>query len=166
MGGWIFNRLHKKGKATPRPLRIEGIGEAPFTAEPDAAERAAQQLLELISASGNQRSDIAQGGTVKGGKDVPHDAAYFRQLAERIRYAQRGAEIRVTRFVTACEYTLENKDLPYYGDGSLALLEAELYKRFDVVERAGGELKRRWQHCLAEVIVRLMDAPAPPEKEK
>jgi hypothetical protein len=39
---------------------------------------------------------------------------------------------------------------------SLNDIERELYKRQDVVEREGGELLKRWRHCLAEVIVRQM----------
>ena len=38
------------------------------------------------------------------------------------------------------------------------MLEAELYKRVDTVEREQGDLKRRWQHCLADIIVRRMKA--------
>lgn len=61
------------------------------------------------------------------------------------------------RFVTWCEHELEKRDLPIEGKGSLAQMEAELYKRIDTIERVGGELKRRWQHCLANVIVRRME---------
>lgn len=61
------------------------------------------------------------------------------------------------RFVTWCEQELEKRDLPIEGKGSLAQMEAELYKRIDTIERVGGELKHRWQHCLATVIVRRME---------
>lgn len=61
------------------------------------------------------------------------------------------------RFVTWCEHELEKRDLPIEGKGSLAQMEAELYKRIDTIERVGGELKHRWQHCLANVIVRRME---------
>ena len=57
-----------------------------------------------------------------------------------------------------CEQELQKPSLPLSGPGSLGLLEAELYNRIDVIERRGGELKRRWQHCLATVIVRMMQA--------
>lgn len=62
------------------------------------------------------------------------------------------------RFVAFCEQELQKPSLPLSGPGSLGLLEAELYKRLDVIERRGGELKKRWQHCLATVIVRRMQA--------
>ena len=64
----------------------------------------------------------------------------------------------MVRFLAFCEQELRKPHLPAYGDGSLGLLEAELYKRLDIVEHEGGELKRRWQHCLATVTVRLMQA--------
>ena len=91
-----------------------------------------------------------------------HDAEYYRNLADRIRQAHEESRLRALRFVAFCEQQLSSgKELPLTGDGSLGLLEAELYKRIDIVERVGGELKARWQHCLAEVIVR----QSPPEPE-
>nr|MCR4958560.1 hypothetical protein [Prevotella sp.] len=54
------------------------------------------------------------------------------------------------------EQELRKPHLPAYGPGSLELLKAELYKRMDVIDREQGELKRRWQHALAEVTIRLM----------
>ena len=85
-------------------------------------------------------------------------AAYYRQLADRIREAHAKAARQATRFIYNCELELQKPRLPLYGPGSVQLLETELYKRIDVVDREGGELKRRWQHCLAEVTVRLMNA--------
>ena len=35
--------------------------------------------------------------------------------------------------------------------------ERKLYRAMDVAEREGGELHRRWQHCLANVLVRRME---------
>lgn len=72
--------------------------------------------------------------------------------------ARESTRLRVARFLAFVEQELKKPYLPTYGDGSLGLLEAELYKRIDIVEREGGELKRRWQRCLALVTVRLMDA--------
>ena len=85
-------------------------------------------------------------------------SAYYRQLADRIREAHAKAARQATRFIYNCELELRKPRLPLYGAGSVQLLETELYKRIDVVEREGGELKTRWQHCLAEVTVRLMNA--------
>jgi hypothetical protein len=35
--------------------------------------------------------------------------------------------------------------------------ERKLYRAMDVAEREGGELHSRWQHCLANVLVRRME---------
>lgn len=86
------------------------------------------------------------------------DANYYKKLAERIRSAHEAARQRTVRFLAFCEQELAKPDLPLTGPGSLGLLEAELYKRLDVVDRHGGSLKTRWQHCLANVLVRQMQA--------
>jgi hypothetical protein len=155
--------------ATPQPLRIEGVKPAPLTPEPDDAELAAAALLELLVSSGKsqvsskhaRKRPEAKGATAEPEtlnlKPETHDAAYYRRLAERIRLARDQATLRTMRFVTWCEQELENRDLPIEGKGSLAQMEAELYKRIDTIERVGGELKHRWQHCLATVIVRRME---------
>ena len=88
----------------------------------------------------------------------PHDSAYYHRLAERIRQAYDAATLRAMRFVAFCEQELKKADLPLEGPGSLWLLNVELMKRIDTIERVGGDLKRRWQHCVAEVTVRLMKA--------
>ena len=146
----IKDIFHKKQKQEPKPLRVEGVKPAPMTAEPDDAEIAAQALLEKMSEVKGARKDPH--------KDIhkDHDAKYFKDLAVRIRLAHEAARQRTQRFLAFCEQELKKHDLPKEGPGSLGLLEAELYKRLDVVERHGGELKKRWQHCLAEVTVRLM----------
>ena len=131
----------------PSPLRIEGVGAAPLTPEPDNAEKAAAALLELLSGTAQQTEQ----------KEPPRGTSeYYHHIANSIRMANDSAMIRATRFIAWAEVALQNKDLPREGKGSLVLIEAELYKRMDTVERVGGELKKRWQHCLAEVTVRLM----------
>lgn len=137
------------GREGASPLRIEGIPEAPFTAEPDDAELAAQAVLELMAHVSHKTHKVHE----------THDAAYYRALASRIREAHAKAALQAARFIYNCELMLQNKHLPLYGSGSVQMLETELYKRIDIIEREGGELKTRWQHCLAEVTVRLMDAP-------
>ncbi|MBP5425111.1 MAG: hypothetical protein J6Y33_03445 [Prevotella sp.] len=135
------------GEDGRRPLRIEGVPDAPVTPEPDDAELAAQALLESLSGIMHGKpSPEAQEGT----------AAYYRQLAGKIRLAHEASRLRAARFLAYCEQELLKDSLPVEGKGSLALLEAELFKRIDTVEREGGELKRRWQRCLAEVTVRMM----------
>lgn len=149
----FFKKVFNK-KQEPKPLRVEGVKPAPMTAEPDDAEIAAQALLEKMSEVKGARKDHRKDPHKDSYKD--HDAKYFKDLAARIRLAHEAARQRTQRFLAFCEQELKKHDLPKEGPGSLGLLEAELYKRLDVVERHGGELKKRWQHCLAEVTVRLL----------
>jgi hypothetical protein len=161
----IFKRKReKKGGVKPRPLRIEGC-KTTLTQNPDKAEIAAQALLETFNTKrsaatekGKHRENNSQLPIINThlGQQTEKDIEYYRRLAERIRHAQDQATLRTMRFVTWCEHELEKRDLPIEGKGSLAQMEAELYKRIDTIERVGGELKHRWQHCLAEVIVRRM----------
>lgn len=153
-------KVPQHADAAPQPLRIEGIPEAPFTAEPDDAELAAQAVLELMQASQPPKGGASSNGHPPSGGL----GAYYHALASRIREAHAKAAQQATRFIYNCELMLQNKHLPLYGDGSVQMLETELYKRIDVVEREGGGLKRRWQHCLAEVTVRLMNSTPPEEK--
>ena len=134
-----------------------------MTPEPDDAELAAQAILETLASDSRVSSFKSKVSSKK--KKTPEtrnlkpetrDAKYYNDLASRIRQAHEAARQRTLRFVTFCEEQLQQKDLPDVGKGSLSLLEAELYKRIDTVEREGGDLKRRWQHCLAEVTVRRM----------
>lgn len=168
----LFNRKRKdtpqEPATEPQTLAIEGIPQAPLTPEPDEAELAAQALLELMAAKqhGNRHgkgarrnNDItASPDNEKEEAVTPRTASYYRHLARKMREAREATQLRVTRFLAFVEQELKKPNLPTYGDGSLGLLEAELYKRIDIVEREGGELKRRWQRCLALVTVRLMDA--------
>lgn len=168
----LFNRkppgTPQKQASAPQPLAIEGIPQAPLTPEPDDAELAAQALLELMAAKQHGRrhgnadrrnNDImASRDNDTANADAPRTAAYYRHLARKMREAREATRLRVARFLAFVEQELKKPHLPTYGDGSLGLLEAELYKRIDIVEREGGELKRRWQRCLALVTVRLMDA--------
>lgn len=153
----MFRR--KEFKPQPRQLRIDGV-KTEMTPEPDGAEIAAQALLETMAeASGGDTPKGAGRFTRRNngkGDGSPRDAAYYRRLADRIRQAHDEARLRAMRFIAFCEQELKKPDLPLTGEGSLAMLEAELYKRIDTVEREQGDLRRRWQHCLAEVIVRQM----------
>lgn len=157
------------------PLRIEGVPEAPLTPEPDDAELAAQAVLEILTQKtqkarkrrGSRDNDKSKSRdndiTKHRDNDKPDDkpagtAAYYHHLAAKIRQTREGQRLRVTRFLAFVEQELRKPRLPAYGPGSLGLLEAELYKRLDIIEREQGPLKRRWQHCLAQVTVRLMQA--------
>ena len=175
----IFKNIFKKifsggrGRKTQQrtlSLSIEGVGQAPLTPEPDDAELAAAALLEMMAeangrAPKNQSTPNTQSN--QNNQSAPIGAAHYRAIADRIREAHEAARRKAMRFVAACEYELQKPDLPVTGPCSLGLLEAELYKRIDIIEREGGELKRRWQHCLAEVTVRLMNNPSlPPRVEE
>lgn len=168
----IFRRRQRE-QQPPQSLRIEGIGDAPLTPEPDDAELAAQAVLELIMERPTPNPSLLERGvnTFKRNKESAADitthshsgegrgevsSAYYHQLADRIRKAHETARLRTMRFLAYCEQTLAQPDIPMTGPNSLQLIEAELLKRIDIVEREGGELKRRWQHCLADVTVRLM----------
>ena len=150
-------------KPEPQPLRIEGIAPAPLTPEPDDAELAAQALLEYMCQVSSFKFQVPSKPTDNAPetlnlKPETRDANYYKKLAERIRSTHEAARQRTVRFLAFCEQELAKPDLPLTGPGSLGLLEAELYKRLDVVDRHGGSLKTRWQHCLANVLVRQMQA--------
>ena len=167
----MFNWLNKKKTPEPQPLQVEGIAPAPITPDPDDAELAAQALLESLAEEVRKvRSKKSHKSHKSQEPQEAHnpqkDSAYYHRLAEKIRLAQEAAILRATRFVAACEYKLKDKHLPFYGEGSLGMLEAELYKRLDIIERAEGDLKRRWQHCLAEVTVRLMEGASQVKSEE
>jgi hypothetical protein len=168
------NIFRRKEKPAPQPLRIEGVPPAPLTPEPDDAELAAQALLEMMSERSTPGPSLLRRGinAIKRRKKPAEEvttplhqqggaggrSAYYKALAERIRQAHDAATMRTMRFVAFCEERLKEKHLPLEGPGSLGLLNVELMKRIDTIERVGGDLKRRWQHCLAQVLVRLMNA--------
>lgn len=155
----IFKKLFRpKEHEEPQSLRVNGIDDAPITPVPDDAELAATALLGKMADTSDsprvkKKKQSAKGPSPKG-KDE-RGLAYYRGLAERVR-AGREMETRITmRYLAYCEQELRNTLL---NSGQLTGLERGLYDRIDIVNREGGELKRRWQHCLAEVTVRLMDA--------
>lgn len=160
----ILPSLPGEGQGERLPLRIEGIAPAPMTPEPDEAELAVQALLEMMAA--RPKNGRNNDTTLSRNNEEGKTEAYYNALASRIRKANDAAVRRTMRFLTFCEQELEKQGLPVSGDGSLRMLEAELYKRIDTVERVGGELKSRWQHCLADVTVRLMNPRGTAEDEE
>ena len=160
MFDWLKKKIHglfsatKEGEEKVVPLIIEGT-HTTLTAEPDDAELAAMALFASL-ASGELRV-MSEESAAKPKAAEQGTAEYYRQLAERIEQAHAADARLATRFVAYVEQELRKPVLPKEGAGSLALLETGLYKRLDTVDREGGELKRRWQHCLAEVTVRLME---------
>lgn len=142
-------KAYRDRREPPAPLRIEGIPEPPITPEPDGAERAASALLATLTV----QTSIPPRKVTRG----EAAEAYYQVLAERIREGQAMEERAATRWIAYCEQQLTLPSLSGHGSTErLAALERGLYERMDVIDRVGGELKRRWQHCLAEVVVRQM----------
>ena len=149
-----------------------------MTMEPDKAELAAQALLEVMLDKQKRRRKKVDayedpdkaGKSVESGEpdkpDTLQTSEYYHQLSDRIRQAYASSRQRTLRFLCYCEQQLRNQDIPLFGAGSLNLLQAELLKRIDVVDRTGGEIKARWQHCLAEVTLRQMEASARSDDEE
>jgi hypothetical protein len=166
-----FNIYKHKKQTSPIPLRIQDVKEAPMTPEPDDAEIAVQAILEVMLEKNAKKTrkktanKNGKGAEANRKNEEPNSVAYYKHLSKHICEAYRSARLRALRFLCFCEQQLEDPDIPAYGHGSIALLEAELYKRLDVVEREGGDMKKRWQHCLAEVTLRLMNAPLPDNEE-
>ena len=166
----IFRRKREK-KAEPQPLRIEGC-KTELTPEPDDAELAAQALLEAPQPSPRPSPQPLKGRTAP--KDAPpsggRGADYYRELGDRIKLAHEHDARMAMRYVSYVEEQLahcgqtprnpaspdQTGDSPRSAqqDSSLFTLYSSLYKHQDAVEREGGELLKRWQHCLAECIVR------------
>ena len=161
----IFQRkvFRGRGQREPRPLRIEGVRTV-LTPEPDDAELAAQALLESMcdgrSKKEEGRGKKRQTSSVSHHTSENRDAAYYRTLANRIQAAHAAEARAALRFVTYCELKLQKIE---EGSGrmdddhqasAIEHLERGLYRHLDTVEREGGDLKRRWQHCLAECVVR------------
>jgi hypothetical protein len=171
----IFRRKReKRDEPQPRPLRIEGT-KTPLTPEPDDAELAAQALLESPTPKPLHLGRGVDSHSAKGdhfsptGGETERGATYYRELSRKIQKARQQERRAAMRYVAYVEEQLAHwgqtpcnpaspahtGDSPRSGQG-VGLIERELYKRQDVVEREGGELLKRWQHCLAEVIVRQM----------
>lgn len=149
----FFKRIfHRKRERDVRPLRIEGV-KTSLTKTPDEQELAAQALLESLGSGKGVKGEKRKGKSGQPAKGTPE---YYRTLSTKIRES-RAAEARLTmRYLAYCEEQLALPKELYVGQ--IAEMEVELYKRQTIAEREGGELLRRWQHCLAEVIVRQMSA--------
>ena len=165
-----FRRRHagetaeQQPSATPQSLRIEGTKPAPLTPEPDDAELAAQALLETmvneelrmkneelpIPADAHQPSAISHQPSKSH-----HTSEYYHALADRIRTARTAEARLVLRLLASVEEQLAEPTALYKGQWGDT--ERKLYRAMDVAEREGGELKSRWQHCLANVLVRRME---------
>lgn len=125
----------------PMPLRIEGCNVR-MTPSPDNAELAAHVLLGLTAREFVEPKPQSADSTTR-------NASFYQSMSARIKDAQAFEYRMAIRCLVWCEQELQK-------NGSPDLLEKELYKHTGTVDRHGGELKRRWQHCLAMCIVRQM----------
>lgn len=144
-------------------LRISGVKATAITPEPDNAEIAAQAVLEILLDNSTQKADKRKGVTQKPQKSQKgqesedgHDAEYYRRLAERIRAAHEQGRRMCMRYVAYCEQELRGS----VTSETLATLEHGLYSHLDTVNREGGHLLRRWQYCLADIVVQQMQQPS------
>lgn len=145
-----FHSEEREEKATP--LAIKGVAPAPLTPEPDDAELAAEALLaSLANDKATKKSRKSRKSNELVSKPARGTAEYYRQLAKRISEGHEYERRMALRFVAFCE---ERLHAPFLNEEQTASLEQGLYRQIDIVDREGGELKRRWQHCLAEIIVR------------
>lgn len=151
-------RFRHKAPAAPHPLRIQGIPEAPMTPKPDDAELAAQALLEHMCDVRGKREDVEG----KHQPSEPRDAAYYKQLAARIQDTRLIEKHLTMRFLAYCEQQLAIPVVKTAESMLLNNLEEGLFERQDIAYREGGELKRRWQHCLADITVRRMNLSSEP----
>lgn len=150
-------------------LRVQGSGNIPITPEPDDAEIAAAALLEMMSLKRKKQdvvkyksdSHVEESDDEKVFLSDENTSVYYHKIANNIRDARAASRQRTMRFLSFCEQELQKEEIPLTGDDSLRLLETELYKRFDTIEMVGGELKKRWQSCMAEVTIRIMQKMPP-----
>lgn len=152
MSNWIHNIFLRKGKREPKPLRIEGC-KTVMTPEPDDAELAAQALLESM---GEKKQKARKKEEPKVGT-----AEYYQELSRKIREGHAAEARAATRYVAYCEQELGITGMPA---DKLSELESGLYRCMNIIEREGGELKKRWQHCLA-VITLMQDKKSMSETE-
>ena len=151
----FFNIFRRKSQKSVRSLRIDGVSTK-MTPRPDDAELAAQALLEHMS----EKKKKNQSHKSKQPKEGT--PAYYKQLNAKI-CAAHAIEARDTQRYLA--YTEEElKENPSYEQ--LQEIERGLYKLQYTVEREGGELKSRWQHCIAECILLQQTEPDNDTTEK
>ena len=154
----------KKMKDPVRTLRIDGV-KTTLTPKPDDAELAAQALLESrIERPTPSPSPKGRGVNRKHADGTPE---YYQDLSEKIRIAHEQDRRAAMRYVAYVEAQLKKEDgrrqmedgsavatsTLYTLNSTLSDLERGLYAHQDAIEREGGELKRRWQKCLATVIM-------------
>lgn len=136
----------KRFKPEPKSLRIDGVSTK-MTAKPDDAELAAQALLEHMSdGSSDKKHKRAKGKVEKSKEGTPE---HYQQLSGKIKEAHAQEARDAQRYLAYTEQELkENPSMD-----QLIEIERGLYQHQDAADREGGELKSRWQHCIAECIL-------------
>lgn len=147
----IFRR--KVMKAPVRTLRIDGTMTT-LTPKPDDAELAAQALLESKLRPTPGPSPEGMGVNRKHAEGT---LEYYQDLSEKIKAAHEQERRAAMRYVAYVEEQLSTP-LSTQGGAGGGSLERGLYQHQDAVEREGGELKQRWQKCLAELTVMEMES--------
>jgi hypothetical protein len=140
----IFHR--KRFKPEPKSLRIDGVSTK-MTAKPDDAELAAQALLEHMSDGSSDKKYKRTKAKVEKPKDGTPE--HYQQLSGKIKEAHAQEARDAQRYLAYTEQELkENPSME-----QLIEIERGLYQHQDAADREGGELKSRWQHCLADALV-------------
>lgn len=141
-------------KAPVRTLRIDGT-KITLTPKPDDAELAAQALLESrIKRPTHGPSPKGRGVNRKHADGTPE---YYKDLSEKIKAAHEQERRAAMRYVSYVEEQLSTP-LSTQGGAGGGSLERGLYQHQNAIEREGGELKQRWQKCLAELTVMEMES--------
>lgn len=135
-----------KMKADPKPLCIDGA-TVKLTPRPNESETSAAALLEMLTGEADINTDSQN--EQKPDNGTPE---YYHALAKRIRSNREHEARDALRLIAYCE---EQLSIQIHNVNAFEL-ENELYTVQATVERERGELLTRWQHCLAEVVVRQM----------
>ncbi len=143
----LFNNFFRRKvmKAPVRTMRIDGVS-IKMTPKPDDAELAAQALLEhMIEPKAKRRAKSAKEKTV----DTTPSPAYYKQLGAKMREAHAAEARSCMRYLAYAEEELQQRP----SREQMAEIEHGLYQFQSCVEREGGALKSRWQHCATECIL-------------
>ena len=132
----------KRFKPEPKSLRIDGVSTK-MTPKPDDAELAAQALLEHMSEPKGKKPK-------KAAQPKEGTPEFYQQLSGKIKEAHAAEARSALRYLSYTEEEL--KENPTMDQ--LIEIEQGLYLLQDCAEREGGELMKRWQHCLADVLVK------------
>lgn len=145
MDGFMIRRRQHR----PEPLRVKGV-KVTMTPMPEDAELAAQALLETLC--GHLEGSHDRG---KGGEPEKGTTAYYRLLADRIEQTRQAEKLQAKRYLVYAEQQLQDHDMEHLSE-----TERGLYGLQAAVDREGGELKKRWQHCIAECILLQASEPS------